>query len=154
MTKTSTPKTSTSETSAAQTGTKAAAPGFNGPDFEQVAEAGQRSLATLANLHSHSFREALKFNAELLDFAQRRISADIQTSDRLARCQSVTEAMDALSDFYQGAFRDYAEETTALVRLGSEIGTETAGEIAGEIAGENAGEIETGAARTGRKKGD
>ena len=108
-------------------------PGFNGPDLEQVAETGQRSLAAFAQLHSRAFRDALKFNAELLDFAQRRLSADIQTSDRLARCQSVTEAMDVLSDFYQGAFRDYAEETTALARLGTSIGAESAEEALAEV---------------------
>lgn len=105
---------------------------LNGPDFEQVAEAGQRSLTALAHLHSRAFRDALKFNAELLDFARRRISADIDTSDRLARCGSVNEAMDVISDFYQGAFRDYAEETTALVRLGTAISTESAAEVVSE----------------------
>lgn len=105
---------------------------LDGPDFEQVAEAGQRSLAALAHLHTRAFRDALKFNAELLDFARRRIRADIDTSDRLARCASVNEAMEVISDFYQGAFRDYAEETTALVRLGTAIGAESAAEIVSE----------------------
>jgi hypothetical protein len=104
----------------------------DGPDFEQVAEAGQRSLAALAHLHTRAFRDALKFNAELLDFARRRITADINTSDRLARCVSVNEAMDVISDYYQGAFRDYAEETTALVRLGTAIGSESAAEAISE----------------------
>lgn len=124
-------------TEAAKTGNPGeAAPSlpFNGPDLEQVAEAGQRSLAAMAHLHSRAFRDALKFNAELLDFAQRRISADIQASDRLARCNSVNEAMDALSEFYQGALRDYAEETTALVRLGTSLGSENAEELVGEAA--------------------
>ena len=124
-------------TEAQRTGNPDAAapsPPINGPDLEQVAEAGQRSLAALAHVHSRAFRDALKLNAELLDFARRRIGADIQTSDRLARCNSVSEAMDALGDFYQGAFRDYAEETTALVRLGSSIGSESAEEAVGEAA--------------------
>lgn len=135
------PRTSTNQTATNRTSTKktaagaepATAPGvLDGPDFEQVAETGQRSLAALAHLHSRAFRDALKFNAELLDFAQRRLSADIRTSDRLARCESVTEAMDALSDFYQGALRDYAEETTALVRLGTSIGAESTEETLAE----------------------
>ncbi|HUF86221.1 MAG TPA: phasin family protein [Thermohalobaculum sp.] len=110
------------------------APLVNGPDIEQVAEAGQRSLTTLAHLHSRAFRDALKFNAELLDFARRRVTADIEATDRLAHCETVTEAMDALSAFYQGAFRDYAEQTTALVRLGSTISSESAEEIVAEAA--------------------
>lgn len=110
------------------------APLVNGPDIEQVAEAGQRSLATLAQMHSRAFRDALKFNAELLDFARRRVAADIQATDRLVHCESVTEAMDALGEFYQGAFRDYAEETTALARLGTALGAESTGELAAEAA--------------------
>lgn len=109
-------------------------PLVNGPDIEQVAEAGQRSLATLAQLHSRAFRDALKFNAELLDFARRRVAADIQATDRLAHCESVTEAMDALSEFYQGAFRDYAEETTALARLGTMFGAENTEEMVAGVA--------------------
>jgi hypothetical protein len=128
--KTAKSKTATPEERAAAPVEQAGAPGFNAPDLGQVAEAGQRSLAALAALHSRGVRDAMRFNAELMDFARRRITADIQTTDRLARCRSATEAMDALGDFYQGAFRDYAEESTALIRLG----TETAEEIAAEAS--------------------
>ena len=99
---------------------------FNGPDIENLARSGQRSLTAMAHMHSRVFRDALRFNAEMLDFASRRVRADIEASNRLARCESVTEAMDVMSDFYQGALRDYADESTALVRLGAAIGAEEA----------------------------
>lgn len=107
---------------------------FNGPDIDQVTEAGQRSLTAMAHMHSRVFRDALRFNAELLDFASRRVRADIEASNRLAHCESVTEAMDVMSDFYQGALRDYAEEGGALVRLSSAMGAESAEEAIAEAA--------------------
>ena len=110
----------------AATGSPWSVRAFNGPDLEQVTGAGQRSLVAMAQMHSRVFRDALRFNAELLDFASRRVRADIDASNRLARCDSATEAMDVMSEFYQGALRDYAEESTALVRLGTELSAEAA----------------------------
>lgn len=107
---------------------------FNGPDLDEAAATGQRSLAAMAHLHSRVFRDALRFNAELLDFASRRVRADIEASNRLARCESVTEAMDVMSDFYHGVLHDYTEESTALVRLGSVMSAESTEEAIAEAA--------------------
>ena len=127
-------KTDTASTAENAKGAAAASPWsvrvFNGADLEQVTEAGQHSLAAMAQMHARVFRDALRFNAELLDFASRRVRADIDASNRLARCDSATEAMDVMSEFYQGALRDYAEESTALVRLGTALSEETGAEAA------------------------
>ncbi len=104
----------------------------NGLDIARVTETGQRSLAAVAHLHSRVFRDALRFNAELLDFAHRRLRKDIETSDRLSRCESVTDAMEVMTDFCQSAFRDYAEQTSAMIRNGAAITSQSTEETAAE----------------------
>jgi len=106
----------------------------NGFDVEKIATTGQQSLAAMAHLHSRVFRDAMKFNAELLDFARRRIDAEIEASDRLCRCDSVAGAMEVASDFCRKAYRDYAEGATSLMRLGTSVGAKNAEETLAEAS--------------------
>jgi hypothetical protein len=101
-------------------------------DLATFAQNGQRSLAAFAHLHSRVFRDAMKFNAELLDFTRRRLGANIETSDQLARCESMTDAVDVVSGFCQSAAQDYAEESAALLRIGTEMAAKTAEETMAE----------------------
>ena len=88
-------------------------------EIEHAAQTGQKSVAAFAHLHSRVLRDAMKFNAELLDFARRRIGADIETSDRLTRCGSMTDAMGVMTDFCQNAFHDYADQTASIATNGA-----------------------------------
>ena len=99
-----------------------------GTTFDQAAENGQKSLAAFAHLHTRVFRDAMRFNAHLLDFARRRINADIEASDRLCRCDSMTDAAETMTKFYSDAFQDYADEAAAMIRSGAEIGAGSAEE--------------------------
>ena len=103
-------------------------------DIEQAAQIGQKSVTAFAHLHSRVFRDAMKFNAELMDFARRRIGADIETSDRLTRCESVTDAVEVITGFCQNAFHDYADQTASIVRIGTEITTQNTEETVAEAA--------------------
>lgn len=89
-------------------------------DLDRVAEASQKSLLAFAHLHSRLMRNALEVNAEILDFARKRIGEDILTNERLTRCGNVNEAMEVMSGFYQKAFEAYAEEANNLVRISAE----------------------------------
>ena len=95
-----------------------------GMDVNQIAQAGQMSLQTVANMHSRMLRDGLRFHAELLDFARRRIGADIETQDRLVRCQTVNDAMGVMNEFYQSAMRDYSNGAAELVSLCVGMATE------------------------------
>ena len=105
-----------------------------GIDIEKATENGQRSLAAFAHLHSRAFRDAMKFNASMLDFARRRMGAEIEASDRLCRCDNVTDAMKVMSDFYEVALNDYAEHTAAILRAGTEISAANAEETLAEAS--------------------
>ena len=101
-------------------------------DIEQATQTGQKSVAAIAHLHSRVFRDAMKFNAEILDFARRRIGADIEASDRLTRCGSVTDAMEVMTDFCQTAFQDYSDQTASLIQTGNTITSQNAEETVAE----------------------
>jgi len=101
-------------------------------DIEQAAQIGQKSATAFAHLHSRVLRDAMKFNAELMDFARRRIGADIETSDRLTHCESVTDAVEVMTGFYQNAFHDYADQTTSMIRVGATITSQNAEETVAE----------------------
>ena len=89
-------------------------------DLDRLANASQNSLLAFGHVHSRMLRNVLEVNAELLDFARNRIGEDIRTSDRLALCDNATDAMEVMSEFYQKAFEEYAEEANQLVKLGSD----------------------------------
>ena len=89
--------------------------------LDWLANASQNSLFAYGHLHSRLLRNALEVNAELLDFARNRIGEDIRTSERLARCDNATDTMEVMSEFYQKAFEEYAEEANQLVKLGSDV---------------------------------
>lgn len=114
-------------------------PSSAGMDFHAVAETGQRSLAAMARMHTRAFRDAMKFNAELLDFTRRRVGANIATSDRLAHCDTVTEALDVVTGFCQSAVEDYSEESTTLMRIGTEIAKHNGDEAVAEVTGQTPG---------------
>ena len=90
------------------------------PDPGRMTETGQRSLLAMAHLHARLMQNALEMNAELLDFARRRVGEDLGTSERLSRSRSPAEATEVLSEFYQKALRDYAEEAEKVMRIGTE----------------------------------
>lgn len=87
------------------------------------------SLAPIVQLHSRMFRDALKFNAEILDFARRRLDEDIKAAEKLTKCQTVPDAMSVMNDFCQCAAQQYSEEISNLAQLGRKITTEAVHEI-------------------------
>lgn len=87
---------------------------------DRAADTAQRSLTAIAHLHSRLIRNALEVNAELLDFARRRVGEDISTSERLSRSRNPTEATEVMSGFYQKAFKDYAQEAEKIMKIGTD----------------------------------
>jgi len=126
MQKTTTPETPNKPEAAKP----AAATGF---DMQNFAESGQRSFAAIAQMHSRAFNEAMKFNAELADFAGRRIGANLETSGKLSRCKNVAEAFDVFNGHCQHALEEYARESAALMKIGTDMAAEaTSGATPGD----------------------
>lgn len=109
-------------------------------DIEQAAQNGQKSLTAFAHMHTRVFRDAMRFNAQLLDFARRRVGADIETSDRLSRCETITDAMDVMTNFYNDAVQDYASQTADVVLASTEISARNVEESLAEASRLNGNE--------------
>ena len=87
------------------------------PDVDQFASAGSRSLLAVAHLHARLMRNALEVNAEVLDFARRRVGEEIGASQKLGRARNPAEAAEVMSGFYRKALEDYAEAAERIVRI-------------------------------------
>ena len=109
--------------------------GLNTPfDMDGMAAAGQKSMLTFAHLHSKLLRNTLEMNAEILDFVHKRVREDIRTNDALSRCDDVSQAAEVVSGFYQKAFEDYSDQTTKLMKLGTEVTRHSIEDVQAEIA--------------------
>jgi len=114
-------------------------PAAGSVDLGEVARASQKSLATITHLHNRMIRDSLRFQAELLDFARRRVSADIEAQDRLMRCTSPNDAARVMNEFCQTAARDYSEEAAGLMKLCVGMAAEAAEETVAEAKAEKTG---------------
>jgi len=108
-------------------------PAAGSVDVGEVARASQKSLATISHLHNRMIRDSLRFQAELLEFAQRRVRADIEAQDRLMRCSSPNDAARVVNEFCQTAARDYSEEAAGLMKLCVGMAAEAAEETVAEV---------------------
>lgn len=106
------------------------------PDLANASAAGERSLLAIAHLHSRLLKNALTVNAQLLDFARSRITEDIRTSESMACCGSMPEAMDVMTGFYRRAIEEYASETAELMRLSQRAMTQMVDEVQTEAKAE------------------
>lgn len=86
--------------------------------FDTLAETSQQSLAAMSDLHSRMFKGAVTLNAEVMDFARHRFGADVETSKKLAASKSLPDSVKTISEHYQAAMRDYADQTSKLMRIG------------------------------------
>lgn len=91
------------------------------PGIPMTAAAMQDQLAVLSRVQATMMRDALAFNAELLDFARRRVGRDIEATSKLAKCTSMPEAAEVMTGFCQQVFENYAEETARLMEMGRKV---------------------------------
>lgn len=83
----------------------------------QDTEFGQNQFAGIARMHYRMMENALTFNAELLDFARRRIKSDIRANRKLAACKTVEEACEVMTGFYRDAIDNYTSEAQQLFEI-------------------------------------
>ena len=101
-------------------------------DATGFAETGQKSLLAMAHLHARLMCNALEVNAELLDFARRRIGEEMSASGRLSRARTTAEASEVMSGFCQKALKDYAEEAERIIKIGTDVTLRSVEEIQAE----------------------
>jgi hypothetical protein len=84
-----------------------------------LANAQQRAFEAAVRFSARAMRGALAAQGHALGFAAQRLQRDLDTARRLAACQAAPEAMAIAQDHCIRTVADYAEEATALMRLGA-----------------------------------
>ena len=116
-------------------------------DFSQIARTSQEALERMTRVQTRMLREGMGMQAELLDFARRRLGADLETQKRLGQCANMGEAMREMSAFYSTAVRDYSSEAVELMSRCASIAAESESETPAPPA-KGDGKAEGGASRS------
>jgi len=102
-------------------------------DLTPMLAAGESGARAFAEAQTSMLTRMVEMNREMLDFVGRRLERDRETSRRMAKCQSLSEAGDLYSDFVQGMMRDYTEEMGALAGLCAEQARTMMGEMQAQM---------------------
>ena len=90
-------------------------------------EAMHSQMGALPNMHVRMMQEMVAFNAEALEFVQKRVAHDIDTSTKLMACKTPDEAANVVREFYDQAFKTYSEQAQHLVELTRSMSEKAAG---------------------------
>jgi hypothetical protein len=77
-----------------------------------------RSVEAATRLMARSMQGAVAAQGHMVGFMHKRLAHDLETARALAGCPDVAAAMAVAQDHAMRAVTDYAEEMTALARLG------------------------------------
>ncbi|TVQ54482.1 MAG: hypothetical protein EA355_11675 [Rhodobacteraceae bacterium] len=92
-----------------------------------IAAANHRALTAMARLTARSAQGMLAAHQHVAGFVARRLQRDLDAARRLGKCKDAPEAMAVTQSLCMQAIADYAEEATALMRVGANaIATGTA----------------------------
>tara|TARA_R110002073_G_scaffold211357_1_gene371689 strand:+ start:630 stop:1004 length:375 start_codon:yes stop_codon:yes gene_type:complete len=80
-------------------------------------EAMQNQMGSLPNMHSRIMQEMVTFNTEALEFVQKRVAQDIETSTKLMACKTPEDATNVVREFYDQAFKTYSEQAQHLMEM-------------------------------------
>lgn len=103
-----------------QTPAPNAVPEALGETLGQIAAANQKAMAAAARLSARQMQGMLEAQQHLFDFAARRFNRDMETAKKLSECKDAPALMAVTQTFCAEAMSDYAEEASALMRLGNE----------------------------------
>jgi hypothetical protein len=87
-----------------------------GEAIERIASANRKMLETAGRATARSAQGMIAAQKRLMDFAARRILADLDAAAALGRCARPDEVAAAAQAFCARALADYAHETTELLR--------------------------------------
>lgn len=92
----------------------------------------QRSINAMTQLNAQIPQIMMSVHSELLDFTNRRLTADIEVAQKLTRGGNLGDAVEAVCGFQRQVVADYADEAREVVK----IVTSMAGELVQEIEGD------------------
>ena len=102
------------------TQTSAAVPEAFGQTLGHIAAANQKAMVAAARISARQMQGMLEAQQHLFDFAARRFNRDLAAAKKLSECKDAPEMVAVTQSFCAETLSDYADEATALMRLGNE----------------------------------
>ncbi|MDJ0948711.1 MAG: phasin family protein [Alphaproteobacteria bacterium] len=95
----------------------------NGPYVlvEDLVNANTATMEAFVRAGEAVLKGMVSLNEEVMSFADKRMRAQIDTSQSLAKCSTFAEAMELQSEFARSATEDYLEEANKLLSLSAEV---------------------------------
>lgn len=87
---------------------------------------GQKFFHAAARLQVQTYKAAMRYQIEMLDFLKRRFEQDVKLAEDLFAGDRFNDAFDVVSDFFRNATTEYASEASRIANLASKISAETA----------------------------
>ena len=118
-------------------------------DIDGLLEMNQRSIDAMTRMNTRFYQNMMRVHTEFLDFTSRRLRADIEVAQKLTGGGNLDDAVEAVYGFQRQIISDYADEASALVKMGTAMAgdliqeveddvKEGADEAAGVVAAEGA----------------
>ncbi len=97
------------------------------PSFEpaKMARLNQRNMEFMSRATRACFACATGINREMFDFLNRRMKKDFDAASAFMRSRNGDDALSAHAEFFEEAFRDYADETSRLFDIAAKAARET-----------------------------
>lgn len=90
-----------------------------GETLGHIAEANHRALVSVARLSARSMQGMVEMQQHLTDFVARRLDRDLDAARRLSACTRPAEVLALTQTLCAETVADYADEATALARVGA-----------------------------------
>lgn len=97
----------------------ASTPAVLGTTMVHMAAANHRALTAMARLTARSTQGLLAAHQHMAGFVARRLQRDLDAAQKLRACKDAPEAVALTQSLCMQAMADYAEEATALMRVGA-----------------------------------
>jgi hypothetical protein len=89
--------------------------------YAELAELNKPSLEGILMSHQNLLKGAIAVSGEIAAFATARLRKNVETLESVAKCRSVTDAVELQREVAETATRQYCEETRKLAELASQI---------------------------------
>lgn len=87
---------------------------------------GQKMFLAATRFQVGAYKAAMRYQIEMLNFLRHRFEQDVKLAEDLVASDELSDAFDAISNFFQNATTEYTAEASKMASIGSKLSSETA----------------------------
>ena len=95
---------------------------FDSAEFSRMTG---RNMEAATRVARACFNGAAKFNQEWINFVNSRVRKDFESAQAIMAAKSGEEALHAQAEFFESAFRDYADEASKMLNFAADLAKES-----------------------------